>query len=108
MSTNRKKDEPVAEFPALRSFLRGYFHQDMKDEYASAEEALREFCADASRDELLSLAKDWFRFLEQYKSQPIQILNETLTGPLGSYYSLTSEQVEHITAILKEVTNANK
>jgi len=42
---------PAENFPALRSFLRGYFHQDMKDEYGSPEEAVREFCQDADSDE---------------------------------------------------------
>ena len=91
---------PAENFPALRSFLRGYFHQDMKDESGSPEEAVREFCQDADSDEREALAKEWSRFLDQVRGQPLGDINRILTGPLGSSYSLTSENVQRMSAIL--------
>ena len=91
---------PAENFPALRSFLRGYFHQDMKDEYGSPEEAVREFCQDADSDQREALAKEWSRFLDQVRGQPLGDINRILTGPLGSSYSLTSENVQRMSAIL--------
>ncbi|HMS58337.1 MAG TPA: contact-dependent growth inhibition system immunity protein [Tepidiformaceae bacterium] len=37
----------AADFPALANFLDGYFHQDFRSLYGSAEEAAREFTRDA-------------------------------------------------------------
>jgi hypothetical protein len=91
----------AADFPALRSFLRGYFHQDMKDEYGSAEEAVREFCADASSDERAAVAEEWSRFIEKTKGLPMEEINPILTGPLGSSYALTDEELRRISAIFK-------
>ena len=73
----------AADYPALRTFLRGYFHQDMKEEYGSPEEAVREFCDDASTEERAAVAKDWSRFIEQTKGRPLEEINRILTGPLG-------------------------
>ncbi len=91
-----------ADYPALRSFLRGYFHQDMKDEYGSAEEAVREFCADAAPDERAAVAREWSRFMEQTKDKSLEEINRILTGPLGSSQLLTSEEMQSITKILKQ------
>ena len=91
----------AADFPALRSFLRGYFHQDMKDEYGSPEEAVREFCADASPDERKAVAEDWSRFLDQAKDRPLEEVNRILTGPLGSSCAITDDDLKRISAILK-------
>jgi len=95
------KSFSAADFPALRSFLRGYFHQDMKDEYGSPEEAAREFCADASPEERAVAAAEWARFLERTKGQPIEAINRILTGPLGSSCTMTDEVLKRISAILK-------
>lgn len=106
MNSNHPPKRPTSasisasDFPALRSFLRGYFHQDMKDEYGSPEEAVREFCEDASGEERAAVAREWLRFLDQTKGQPLEALNRALTGPLGSSYSLTNEDVQRITASL--------
>jgi len=90
----------AADFPALRTFLRGYFHQDMKEEYGSPEEAVSEFCADASPEEVRSVAENWSRFLAQAQGLHPQELNRILTSVLGSSYALTTEDMERISAIL--------
>jgi hypothetical protein len=88
-------------FPALRSFLRGYFHQDMKDEYGSAVEAAREFCEDAGADERAAVAKEWSAFLAQTEGQSLEQINRLLTGKLGSSYSLTEEDLPQISNLLR-------
>jgi hypothetical protein len=92
----------AADFPALRSFLRGYFHQDMKDEYGSAAEAVREFCEDASPEERAAVSRDWTRFMDQTKGQLVEQINRHLTGTLGSSYSVTAEDLQQITALLRD------
>ena len=98
-ATSKPQTAPIsaAEFPALRSFLRGYFHQDMKDEYGSAEEAAREFCADASSEERAAVAAEWSRLLDRMGGR-LDAMNHVLTGSLGSSYALTSEDVTKISA----------
>ncbi len=91
-----------ADFPSLRRFLRGYFHQDMKDEHGSAEGAVRQFCQDADEDERSVVAKEWSEFVHKTKSQSQEHINQILTDQLGSSYSLSSEDLATITAILRE------
>lgn len=98
----------AADFPALRSFLRGYFHQDMTDEYGSPEEAVREFCEDASAEERAAIAENWSRFLAQTDGQPIETINRILTGTLGSSYALTHEHLRQISAALLQTTKKSK
>jgi hypothetical protein len=98
----------AGDFPALRSFLRGYFHQDMKEEYGSAEEAVREFCEDASGDERAEVAENWSRFLDQTKGQPLEAINRILTGPLGGSCRLTEEEVRGISAALSPTKRPRK
>ena len=92
----------AADYPALRSFLRGYFHQDMKDEYGSAQEAVREFCADAAPEECAAVAHDWSRFIDQTKGQSLEEISRILTGSLGSSQLLSSEEMQSITELLKQ------
>jgi hypothetical protein len=74
----------------------------MKDEYGSAEEAVREFCRDADEKERSAVATEWSRFLAQTKAQPQEQINRILTDQLGSSYSLTAEDFAQITTILRK------
>jgi hypothetical protein len=96
----------ATDFPALRSFLRGYFHQDMKEEYGSPEEAVREFCEDASTQERAQVAREWAKFLDRTNGQPMEEVNRLLTGPLGSSCSVTYEETRGITAALSRTTQS--
>lgn len=89
----------AADYPALRSFLRGYFHQDMKDEYGSAEEAAREFWQDADAEERSAVAREWTRFQAGMKDSPLEEFNRVLTRELGSAYSLTTDSIQNISSI---------
>lgn len=89
------------DFPALHNFLRAYFHQDMKDEYGSAEGAVREFRSDASDEDVRALAEEWSRFVDRTEGQPLEQVNRILTGPLGSSYAITREELTGISSILK-------
>jgi contact-dependent growth inhibition (CDI) system CdiI-like immunity protein len=114
MNSNHPPKKPTpapisaADFPALRSFLRGYFHQDMKDEYGSPEEAVREFCEDASAEERAQVAKEWAKFLDQTNGQPLEEVNRLLTGPLGSSCSLTNEEMLEMTSALSRTTRGRR
>jgi hypothetical protein len=89
-------DITSATFPALRSFFRGYFHEDMADEYGTLEEAVRAFCEDADTEERKTVAGEWARFLAQTKGQSLAAINKIMTEKLGSACRLQPEDIEKI------------
>jgi hypothetical protein len=89
-------DITASTFPALRSFFRGYFHEDMADEYGSLEEAVRTFCEDADTNERKTVAGEWNRFVEQTKGQSMAAVNKIMTEKLGSACRLEPEDIEKI------------
>jgi hypothetical protein len=76
----------AAEFPALRNFLRGYFHEDLLDEYGSAEAAAWQFCKDADAAQRKAVADDWTRLI---KRVPWAAMNPAIVK-LGSSYEFES------------------
>jgi hypothetical protein len=85
----------AANFPALRSFLRGYFHEDMADEYGTLEEAVRQFEEDADPPEWKTTAGEWAKFVAATKGQPLAALNQAL-NKLGSACLMTQEDFDKI------------
>ena len=86
----------AATFPALRSFMRGYFHEDMADEYGTLDEAVRQFCEDADANERKTVATEWQRFVAQTKGQPLPAINKILSEKLGSACRLQPEDMDKI------------
>jgi CdiI immunity protein len=84
-----------ANFPALRSFLRGYFHEDMADEYGTLEEAVRQFEEDADPVEWKTTAGEWEKFVAATKGQSLAAINQAL-GKIGSASTMTDEDFDHI------------
>jgi CdiI immunity protein len=89
----------AADFPALSSFLRGYLHQDMRDEYGSPQSAARAFWSDADEQERSSVAEQWTQFLDRTEERPLSEVNRVLTVTLGSSYALTAEDVLKLSAV---------
>ena len=87
----------AATFPALRSFLRGYFHEDMADEYGTLDEAVRQFCEDADTAERKTVSTEWHRFVAQTKGRSISAINKILTDKLGSACRLQLGDLDKIT-----------
>src|ERR1700746_41575 len=94
-------DISAAAFPALRSFLRGYFHEDMADEYGTLEEAARQFYEDADPDERRAVFGEWSRFLVHTKGLPIAAINKLLTEKLGGACRLAPDDIDRITHALR-------
>ena len=61
---NPKPEITAANFPALHTFLRGYFHEDVADEYGTPPEAADQFCEDAETDERIPVAREWQQLSE--------------------------------------------
>jgi len=90
----------AADFPALRHFLRGYFHQDLGDEYGSPQAAARQFWQDANQEQREAVAEEWERFLARMKGQPIEDLNRALAA-LGSACLLGQADIDEVSKVLK-------
>jgi len=98
MKTQSPKLEITREnFSALHTFLRGYFHEDMADEYGTAPEAADQFCDDADSDERIPVARDWQKIVEQTEGQPFA-LNAALKK-LGSAIQLKETEIPEVSAI---------
>ena len=96
-SHKHSSDITAETFPALRSFMRGYFHEDMADEYGTLDEAVRQFCEDADTDERKTVSSEWHRFVTQTKGQTLPAINKILTDKLGSACRLKGDDIDKIT-----------
>lgn len=101
---SHKVEISTANFPILHTFLRGYFHEDMADEYGTAPEAAEQFCEDADTDERTPVAQEWRQLAEQTHSHPAS-LNAALKK-LGSAVSLHEEEIPQVSAIFARCLEA--
>jgi hypothetical protein len=92
-----KMEITAANFHALHTFLRGYFHEDVADEYGTPPEAADQFCEDADSDERIPVAKEWQQIVELAGTQPAA-LNAALKK-LGSAIRLNEEEIPQVSAI---------
>ena len=95
-SPNLKPEITPANFPALRSFLRGYFHEDVADEYGTPVDAADQFCEDAESDERNAVAGEWTLLMNVLHGRPLPEINQALTGKLGGAVRLTEEEIEQV------------
>ncbi len=95
--SNPKLEISAAKFPTLHTFLRGYFHEDVADEYGTPPEATEQFCEDADTDERTPVAREWQQLTELTQGQPAT-LNAALKK-LGSAVRLNEEEIAQISAI---------
>jgi hypothetical protein len=91
-------------FPALHTFLRGYFHEDVSDEYGTPPEAADQFCEDADSDERIPVAREWQKVVELTEGQTAP-LNAALKK-LGSAIQLTEDQIPEVSAIFARCLGA--
>lgn len=94
-----KMEIQAANFPALRAFLHGYFHEDVADEYGTPVDAAEQFCEDADTDERISVAQEWTHLMQLLAGRPLPEINQALTSKLGGAVRLSEEQVQQVTQI---------
>jgi hypothetical protein len=99
MSDVTQPEITAANFPALRSFLRGYFHEDVADEYGTPVEAAEQFCEDAESDERCAVANEWATVMTHLKGRPLSEINQVLTKKLGSSIRLNEEEFQQVSQI---------
>lgn len=74
----------AADFPQLQEFLRGYLHEDFKEEHGSALGALDEFCYSATKRERQALKRDLDAFVTLIAGKPFDKVRDWWTRDLGS------------------------
>ena len=89
----------AANFPALRSFLRGYFHEDVADEYGTPVDAAEQFCEDAETGERTAVANEWTQLMHLLHGKPLPEINQALTGKLGGAVRLNEEELQQVSQI---------
>jgi CdiI immunity protein len=100
MSANhpaKKTEINAANFSALHTFLRGYFHEDVADEYGTTVEAADQFCDDAESDERIAVAREWAHLAELFPGDPAGF-NGALKK-LGSACRLSEDQIRQVSEI---------
>ncbi len=95
-SPNVKPEITPANFPALRSFLRGYFHEDVADEYGTPVDAADQFC---ESDERNAVANEWTLLMNVLQGRPLPEINQALTGKLGGAVRLNEEEIQQVSQI---------
>src|ERR1700757_3348071 len=95
--SSHKVEISTANFPTLHTFLRGYFHEDVAEEYGTAPEAAEQFCEDADTDERIPVAREWQMLAALTHEQPAP-LNAALKK-LGSAVTLNEDEIPQISAI---------
>ncbi|HEX4426061.1 MAG TPA: contact-dependent growth inhibition system immunity protein [Terriglobales bacterium] len=88
-----------SEFPALRDFSRGYFHEDCIDEYGSMEAAARQFVKDADREQRKVVAHEWAEFLKSFSS--VEKINEAMRAMGSACRFADLDEVEKVTRALR-------
>ena len=81
----------ASDFPALQDFLGAYFHEDFVDEYGSAEAAAKQFCDDASHEEIAQTGVELQRLLGHLQGRPLAEWQAVLQR-LGGAWQLQSEK----------------
>jgi hypothetical protein len=93
----------AANFPALRQFLRGYLHEDWKQEYDTPAEAAQQFCEDADTQERRSVASEWIAFCQQTKNLSLPAISGLLSGQLGAAWKPKSpDDLESISLVFRQ------
>jgi hypothetical protein len=98
-NSHSKLEVNAAAFPALHTFLRGYFHEDVADEYGTPLEAAEQFCEDAETDERVAVAKEWTQLMQLLQGRPVVEINQALTTKLGGAVRLSEEEVQQVSGV---------
>ena len=86
---------------ALRNFLRGYLHQDWKEEYGSVEQAVRQFCQDADPDERARLSSEWLAFTKELENGTLPGIQRRLRELGSAWEPSQASDLEQITRALQ-------
>lgn len=91
---------PAAKHSALRSFFRGYLHQDFAAEYASLKEAVGDFKGHADWEATALTAHQMHAFITGHQGEAIEEVNEELLRLGCSYEFLNWDELLELERLL--------
>jgi hypothetical protein len=92
----------AVEFPALRQFLRGYLHEDWREENETAADAARQFMEDADASEKRQVASEWQTFRERTKGASLEVINRILGQTFGAAWRvLDPAELEAVSLVFR-------
>lgn len=91
-----------SQFPALREFFRGYFHQDLEEEYGSAEAAARQFWRDADEGQRRAVAEEWDRLLRHTETGTLDHINKLLKKSGSAWTFASLAEVQKVSDVFRE------
>lgn len=86
----------------MREFLRGYLHQDWKQDHGSVEEATRHFCEDADPEQCRNLLTEWQSFRVSVRDQSLDAIARKLRELGSAWQPATLEDLDKITCVLQQ------
>jgi hypothetical protein len=96
------------EWPQLESLCDGYLHQDLVAEHGSAQQAVKAWLADASRDDAKALSSEWRTFLNVTHGMDITERVEALRELAGGAWAPAGElEFEVVSALLLNAWRSN-
>jgi hypothetical protein len=100
-----KQPPPLTEkFDALRQFFSGYLHQDFREEYDSAEDAAKEFCADADPEDVASLRADWKKWWAASQRLPLPEIQASIRKLGAAWLPLSTDEIEQVGNALSNIS----
>ena len=96
---HQKRRDPAS--AALRNFLRGYLHQDWKQEHGSVEAATRQFCEDADFEQRKNLLAEWLSFRESVRDQSLDATARQLRDIGSAWQPANLNDLDKITRVLQ-------
>ena len=97
-------DQPPGEpreFATLEYFLRGYLHEDWKQEHGSLQQAAQQFCDDANPEQRSQVLREWHEFVESAKAQPLDEIARRLRKLGSAWQPSTTADLDQITRALE-------
>jgi hypothetical protein len=79
-------------FRMIRSWLRGYLHEDFAAEHGSPEDAVKAFCRDATPGEIRRLSDEWRELVSLTAEWEIEAISAMLTRDLGGAWAPASKR----------------
>jgi len=97
---DQQQREPP-EFATLEYFLRGYLHEDWKQEHGSLKHAAQQFCHDANSDERNQVLTEWQEFVDSAKAQPLDEIARRLRKLGSAWQPSKTSDLDEITRVLE-------
>lgn len=96
----KAKDMPD-NWPALRQFVRGYLHEDWKQEHGTFERVVRQFCSDAGEEERRRVLAEWLQFIAANKDLSAETIGRQLREMGSAWQPAGLSDITQVTEALQ-------